>query len=316
MIVSKKVYSSKLEDLQTLFSRSFGQQIPLEFFKWRYLNNPTGELYAAFESRGTRLVANYSVSPCPQQYCGKRIKSAISMTTMTDPDYYGRGFFTKLAKELYTHLEDKGYYLVWGFPNANSHRGFINYLDWFDIYEIPTMSLNLEQSELFQQKKSISDGIIDDSSFDHDYSISQPHRDYLCVVKDRRYLKWRYLENPINTYKNFTLEKEGKVGSFCVIKYYLNDSIDIVDLQPSSKEDADKLIRYAISLALKEGIKKINAWVPIHFFTRPIFEKLRFFNTEPITYFGARILSDKGLQQITPKSFSNWYIQMGDSDVY
>ena len=44
-------------------------------------------------------------------------------------------------------------------------------------------------------------------------------------------------------------------------------------------------------------------------------EKLGFYNAEPVTYFGARVLRPE-VEQSMVSSFKNWYLTLGDSDVY
>lgn len=314
MIATKNLYFAKLSDLVSLFSKSFHKDIQEDFFKWRYVNNPLGDLLASFEFDNGKLIANYSASPCLVQYNEQIIRTALSMTTMTDPDYSGGGLFTKLAQELYSHMGNIGYHLIWGFPNRYSHRGFIKYLGWFDIYEIPTMTLYLKDINPLQE--DVSSDIQEDNLFLLDYTNTQRYKNLIYVVKNETYLRWRYANNPINKYRNFIIAKDKKVSSYCVVKIYSDESLDIVDLQPSNQEEAEKLIKYVIFFALSQYVMTINTWVPLHFFTHGIFEKIGFVNSAPVTYFGARILDSIQVADDMCRAFSNWYIQMGDSDVY
>jgi hypothetical protein len=313
MIVSRKYFEEKLNGFCALFFKSFKRDVPKSFFEWRYLNNPFKEILAAFEMDGMELVGNYSACPCLLGHDTKEYKSAMSMTTMTDPAYFGRGIFTKLAKELYLHMLASGYALIWGFPNADSHPGFKNKLYWIDIYEIPTMILDL--NKLRKTNKSAENAVFRDDSFSLDYSSTQNYDDCIHVKKNRAYLKWRYLFNPQHEYKNYVLKYKNKVVSYCVFKVYQSNSIDIVDFQAKNQADASDLIYTIIERAKQTNMHCINAWVPIHFFTHDIFEKMGFINGAPITYFGAMNLR-KSNSDLPVADYSRWYIQMGDSDVY
>ena len=118
-----------------LFKDSYGKEMTLDFWNWRFRDNPFGHaiVYLAFD--GDRLAAHYAVFPMHDMTCQ-------SGTTMTHPDYRGQGLFPTLAERTYEKAKELGRVLVWGFPNQQSHRTFIDKLDWKDICEIPTFKLD------------------------------------------------------------------------------------------------------------------------------------------------------------------------------
>ena len=99
-----------------------------------------------------------------------------------------------------------------------------------------------------------------------------------------------------------------------VFKYY-GQCLDIVDFQAFSHDEAEYLLQAVIEIANDHKLSYINCWAPVHHFIHPLCTKYEFRNSTPITYFGGRIL-DKQLTQKDYLNYSNWYIQMGDSDVY
>jgi len=118
-----------------LFSRSFKRQLTYSYWKWRYLDNPdmnTNFINLAWNN--DRLAAHYAVSPTIIFIDGKKYNSALSMTTMTDPDYRGKGLFTKLANGLF---ENSPLDVIYGVPNENSVKGFTEKLNFKLIKEIP-----------------------------------------------------------------------------------------------------------------------------------------------------------------------------------
>lgn len=313
MIVNRKLFEINRNLFHDLFCKVFHREIELSYFNWRFLDNPLQEILMSFEMDGEKLIGNYSASPCIVAYNGKQCKSALSITTMTDADYTGRGIFAKLAKELYEQLKLKDYEFVWGFPNNNIHLARKKKLDWFDIYEIPTMVLDLKK---LRQGTTTTNRIVSrDDSFDLDYSFTQNYPDFLYVKKDKSYLKWRYLSCPLNNYENYIILDKEMVSSYCVIKVYDESSIDIVDLQPADEISVYSLLQAIIEKANQKQIQKINTWAPINFFSRNVFERLGFINDSPITYFGAKSLQINGAD-LPLYDYTHWYIQMGDSDVY
>lgn len=312
MFLTKDTYEKNIQLLADLFEISFKRKIPTEFLRWRYLQNPTNDILACISFDGERLIANYSASPCVINMFGNPTKTALSMTTMTDPDYNGKGLFTRLATELYQFMLEKDYFMIWGFPNRNSHLNFVNRLQWQDIYEIPTMRLNL--NNLLKRIDMRKSEVVTDNSFELNYSNpSKGSEGLIKTEKNQLYLQWRYLHNPVNNYVNFILHHRGIVLSFCIVKVY-GKELDIVDLQAVDKDQGMVLLLTALDYAMKLELNSVNCWAPRHHFFHSLCERLGFCNKEPITYFGARLLKDCRISKIF--DFSNWYLQMGDSDVY
>lgn len=310
MIISeKKDYLIYIDRLAKLFEKSFGKAIDKDYLKWRYAENPAGDLLVNVEVSDEDVIANYSASPVIMSIHGESSKTALSMTTMTDPDHMGKGLFPKLAAGLYKYMEESGYSMIWGFPNNNSHRGFINKLVWKDVYEIPTMKLSIGN------QININEFYETDNQFNLEYNEIIPIENGVFVKKDQDYLKWRYLNNPINKYSNIVVRKGNKVSSFGVIKVY-NDSLDIVDFQPSNQEEGFKLLNQVITFAKENKLKAINCWAPRHHFIHNLCEKAGFVNTSPITYLGFKYFNENNSLIEDLMNYNNWYLQMGDSDVY
>lgn len=67
---------------------------------------------------------------CCHPYRRKDYHTGLSGTTMTHPEYRGKGLFPVLARSTYARMKAANMAMVWGFPNAMSHRGFVRNLNW------------------------------------------------------------------------------------------------------------------------------------------------------------------------------------------
>ena len=148
MLIDSDQFVGNLENIQRLFRRSFNREIQRQYLVWRYIDNPLKHTLVSVKDNNGNVIANYSACPCYLNYRSQKIKTALSMTTMTDPEYRGQGLFPLLARELYDFICQNDYKMVWGFPNHFSHAKFINSLNWSNIYKIPTMVLNLSNYTL------------------------------------------------------------------------------------------------------------------------------------------------------------------------
>lgn len=304
--LDRTTYLRDLDQTLDLFAQAFSRPIPRGFLTWRYLDNPAGGPLVCVARDEGMIIGSYSVSPVVLECDGMARPSALSMTTMTHPAHNGKGIFKSLATALYDRMAGE-YDLVWGFPNANSHFAFANRLGWGDIYEVPTMMLSLAGA------KADTVEMVRDDGFELAYRPVK-RRERISVRKDRDYLRWRYLANPINRYRTFVVKDGGEVSSFAVTKVF-GECLDLVDLQAGDDEQADLLLRQVVRHAKEEGLEAISTWCPVQSSPHKVLERHGFENRAPITYLGAKSLrpGPEGLDWLDRR---NWYIQMGDSDVY
>ena len=308
MIVDRSDWVATLPNLEALFQESFGRPVRPSYLDWRYYANGQEKLLFAVERRNATPIASYSACPVELICNGRACATAISMTTMTHPDWRGQGLFQKLATELYTHAEAAQISAVWGFPNANSHPTFVGKLGWVDIYEIPTMVLELNKNPMHD-----SVAVREDSAFDMAYPES-PKDGFIRVHRTRDYLRWRYARSPINKYRNFVISSENRVSSYIVTKKF-GDGVDLVDIQVASAVEARAILAKIVNESVEEGSRTLQCWVSVYHGVHAVLERFGFVNAGPITYFGGRELVP-GILPADWQDFRRWYLQMGDSDVF
>ena len=308
--INKANWSEWRAPLKVLFEHSFGQDLSSNYLDWRYIHNEK-DLFFSVIGGPNSLLASYSVDPIQLVKNLKNYSTGISMTTMTHPKARGKRYFPVLAEDVYLRLANHGTSFVWGFTNKVSHRIFIRDLKWSDIYEIPTFTLSL--AEQFEARNDGGLRVTEDSQFVMNYHPIN-HGGLIRTERTSDFLRWRYLNHPVNSYNNYVIEENGKVLSHIVTKNYL-ESIDLVDIQVSCEADAIDLLNFIIQKSLRDQRKTISCWASVHHFVHGTLERLGFDNSGPVTYFCGRELIE-GASPIGWRNFANWYIQMGDSDVY
>jgi hypothetical protein len=93
------------------------------------------------------------------------------------------------------------------------------------------------------------------------------------------------------------------------------NNLDLVDIQVSSRDDAVELLHFIIGCTRTANLEFIECWASVHHFVHNVLEDMGFVNSGPVTYFGGREL-EIGQAPMGWRDFSNWYVQMGDSDIY
>jgi hypothetical protein len=301
-----------------LFKASFKKELLYEYWKWRFPDNLERKIMIKLMWEGDQLVGHYAVSPVKMNVDGEVVLTALSMTTMTHPDFGGRGIFTDLAEALYNDEGEKSNLkAVWGFPNSNSHYGFIKNLKWLNLEQVPTFSVLTDK---IKKAGTSNIGIVSGFNSGHVKTQQKLLSNYhVKAERSAEYLTWRYLKNPINKYAVFEL-KQGEELYYAVTKLFPSFTakdqfeIDILELM----FPADHNVLLDLMNAIKEHygnhrLLQINTWVPLNDEKHLPLEKIGFINTLPITYSGIRIL-DKKYNRLAESN--RWFYSMGDSDIY
>ncbi len=296
-----------------LFQLTFGRPMAPAYWQWRFGNNPTGRIMIDLAWSGSTLAAHYAVSPVVVSMHGQDVLTALSMTTMTHPDFRGQGFFVTLADSVYRRMAETGMSMVWGFPNVLSHRGFIRDLSWHDIHEVPVFRRVLNEGRpLPEPSPRIVELDVFDGRFDRLWTEMEG-RYPILTRRDSRYLAWRYGANPENRYTVLGCVDGNRLLGYAIYKPF-QDSIDLVDLLCLDEKVGVDLTCGVGQRAAAAGAQSVGMWFNVSLPLHLELEKYGFRNAEPLTYFGARRLRPEMGSEVD--EFRNWYLTMGDSDVY
>lgn len=310
----KKYKSGDEIAILELFKLAFNKEMSLEYWNWRFKSNPfSNETLIHLMWEDDLLVGHYAVSPVEMIVNGEVKKTALSMTTMTHPDYNGRGIFTQLSTSLYNELRDElKFTMVWGFPNNNSHYAFIKNLKWKNIATVPllclkTLNFNFIESEIyFTQHAKFTESL--------SQNLSSVNKD-IKINKTSKFLNWRYIDNPSANYKIVSNKDESAIIVYKIIPSFSNTNkfeIDIMEVQFNNNPNLLKeLISYIIKL--ENEIEKINLWISIFSDDYLHFKKLGFVSHMPITYLGNLNFTS---ENECLNEYEKWDINFGYSDVF
>jgi len=233
---------------------------------------------------------------------------------MAHPDHRQTGAFTAAAQAMQAHLAEQGIAMVWGFPNSLSHRGFARDLQWVDMREVPTFRLPLSP----RLKSPIAPGgVVEVPGFDPRFDTlwhAAMEEGRIVTRRDAAHLRWRYAENPIESYRILGCSAGEGLTGYAVLKPY-QDTMQVVDLLALDAEAGLRLIAAATEVAREATVSTLSLWWNVADPLHHALEKLGFVNAEPVTYWSGRVLS-RGLQPHKVYDHRRWHLTMGDSDVY
>lgn len=132
----RKLDRSGFDLLIPLMRDCFGMDVNIDYFKWKYLDNPAGEFIGFIAvSPDNEIGAYYGVIPELYSIEGKETLIYQLCDTMTHSSHRRKGLFQKLAKMCYAYLEEKEKLFVIGFGGAQSTPGFLKF-GWLNPFSI------------------------------------------------------------------------------------------------------------------------------------------------------------------------------------
>jgi GNAT superfamily N-acetyltransferase len=123
----------------------------LKWWRWMYKESPAGEGLIWLAEANGQIVAHYAVVPVLLKVGSHVEMAALSMDTMTHPDYRRQGLFQILAKEAYLDAGRRGINIIYGSPNIFSHPGLIK-LGWYDVTTLKVWRKQLNWGNLIRSK--------------------------------------------------------------------------------------------------------------------------------------------------------------------
>ncbi len=130
----RRADSADLPDILELARRSLGwTDDDAQFLEWKHLQNPFGmsPMWVALDGdriAGFRTFLRWEfVGPD-----GRRIVAARAVDTATDPDYQGRGIFTRLTLEAIEQLPADRVEMIFNTPNGKSLPGYLK-MGWTEV---------------------------------------------------------------------------------------------------------------------------------------------------------------------------------------
>lgn len=324
---------------------------------WQFRNCFSKNNGVAIAQHSDVIVAQYAIMWLPMVYKGQPIDGAVSTATVTNKSVRGQGIFTKLAAKVYRDIAIAGAKIVYGFPNSQSINGFTKRLEWFEVAPFPVHVKPVDTSAFIgkiiggntiarlvgaacniflrlidgevrirHRRAGINFREVNDvpDALDNLWKTSSV-AGKLAVVRNKKYLVWRYLEKPFFSYDIHVAISGDEKFCGCIITHTTEKfgmKILFVMELIAEKDDAvvcqvmlDELTRIArmkgaaaISLLIPSGnpnrfIYLKNGYLPI---PRRLF---------PQDIFWCAKVNSPDIDPKYARDRKNWYISWGDLDV-
>lgn len=226
------------------------------FFEWEYLQNPVGKAKIFLAKDGKKVIGKYSLTPHMLVEKGKRFVIWRIQNVMIDPDYRKQGIFFQLMSYAHDlqHWTSKD--IFWGFPNEKSFPYFEKYgfesQARYTFWEYEGDSVAESNVQHFHIKSENDFHFLNDELFSYTFKYK---KDYLNIVKDERYLTWRYNKKPDTQYEIYTIAENEEIIGYFVLKKYTNTenqiSLHICELEIKDNNTAALMFSLNFCIAKK-----------------------------------------------------------------
>ncbi len=248
-----------------LFRDVFGREMTLKEWNWKYRGQGNGIVPSiVMEDDGTGIVGHYGGILLRMVRDGLEIKGASNCDVMIHPKFRSFIRLKKMHNLCIDELVKASVFMIYGFPTE-------------DTLMIPADKLRLyERIEAVQE--AVKDVMFGNSPFRFLYELLPLAFDdiridrlwdeakdqfRLAVIRDRKYLSWRYGENPLFSYEIWGLKKRwsGDLLAVAVIKKERSEKLLIMDMV-FKKDMLPVLLAKVENMAYSEGKKKLSLWAP------------------------------------------------------
>jgi hypothetical protein len=315
MIVVRTFTPGDENAIRDLFALCFGKEMPREEWAWKYKNSPSGST-AAIALDDDKIVAHYGGLRMKFHYRGKSFDVLQPCDVMTRPDYRARifskrGAMIRAGEHFY---EANPMDFAFGFPSerhailGTKQLGYTKH-EYVTVLNKRVSAFRRMGNPLLKIEKGWN--FIKGHEIDRLWEETKD-RQGLAILKDSRYIFWRYKDNPVKRYEPLIVRKRfsNAIKAFAVFSFG-DSQLSILDFFSAGKTDVRILLELFEGIAVRNGLDSISLWANPH---EEVFNSLLdhgFTREKGMPYIFRIISSD-----IDPAFlFTNYYHRMGDYDV-
>ena len=300
-----------------LYERALQRSLDANVWQWRYLDRPFGDPWIQLMWCEDRLVGHYALVPSPARLRGADVSCAMSLDTLTDADFRQRGIFARLAESAFDHARASGVMHVRGFPNANSVKGFVARLGWTLSGALPmlaTVAPGAVAGDL-----AVTDVTVFDAEYD---DLARRLAPQYPTISQRgsAYLRWRFSAKSGRMYNVVSVRSRDRLEGYICFKIHHDDSYgvvgDIVELLCDRDEGVFRSLVAEAEGRLREmGAARVNLWLNLSDPMTAWAMRCGYMITSDLTNVAFRSLAPDASEN-PATLWSEWFVQMSDSDVF
>ena len=284
---------------------------------WKYTDsNPSGKSFIWLMEKDGSIIAHFAAVPYKIKVFDREIVASHSIAALVKEEYQNLGLLKFVGDKLFKELKENEIPFTYGFPNKRAyglHKEFMQYHDliFFETWKIEKNKItNKEQLEFFRP--------IDKFDDDFDKLWDDCCDDYkVAVVRNKKYLNWRYLKRPDWKYYPFGIYQNEELKGYVVLKLYKEDKIirgHILDVftHLGDTDTLNKIIDGSLDFFKEHNVDEITCFMSGNTPFEKALKEHGFFKEKTKIPLIIRINKEFDYSEEI-KDQKNWYFMMGDS---
>jgi len=345
----RKMQPGDEEGLSQLVEEVFNENKSIEYWRWKYFENPCGFHQTNVAMEGDECVGIMGAVPIKVIINNTVFFANQGVDIVVSPKHRKNRTFFRLEKAATRLCLEYHSVFTYAFSVEDTYRLFTKLLRFQGVSPVFNMNKIINPTPYIQRylkfkipseilgglfknviKRILSKSVAPpkglrvfdityfDQRFDDLWSHEAPKYG-IAIVRDSEYLNWRYIENP-SPYKIIAVGSDESIEGFVVIKSA--DEIGlrrgrIVDFLIRDNRPAvmDTLFSTAIKHLIDEDVDVITCWLIGSEEIHAALKKKRFIKRKTNHDLMIRTYSDKFSNEFLADE-SRWYMTMGDSDYF
>jgi GNAT superfamily N-acetyltransferase len=226
--------------------------VSAEYIRWQHAANPAGLARVGLaKANGSESIVGVKwLVPLKIQAGNEIVLGSHSCYVLVHPDYRRQGIMSTLVAFCEESGRQQGYRFAYGFPNPRSYPGFVGRLGWSDLGEAGLFLRPLNAGRLVTRRlgegalqralgavasagsrllcrphplpadtatMSVKDVQTTDPALD-DFWLRVRGKYPIMVVRDCRFLDWRYRQVPARDYQLRAARQDGQIVATVVLR--------------------------------------------------------------------------------------------------
>ncbi|MCX6172175.1 MAG: GNAT family N-acetyltransferase [Flavobacterium sp.] len=312
-MIIREAKQEDIDSIVVLLQASLGESLlkkSSEIWNFKHVLNPFGASIVLLAEEDKALIGVRAFMTWRWQIGNEIWNAYRAVDTATHPNHQGKGIFKKLTFQALDKIHEKGDCFVFNTPNDQSRPGYLK-MGWQEVEKIkvalvPTFFYALPN--LFSKIKienTISPMQLEVLCETHNRALAT--NDLLFTPKSISYLKWRYEENPLQTY--FVYSTPDCYVAMYVKKQRFFNELRVVEVIGNHDFKINKNIRKAIiSCAVKNKCYLITV------------ANQYLFAFSMYGHFGPKLtfksLTNNVIFDVKAININNWKYSLGDLELF
>jgi GNAT superfamily N-acetyltransferase len=316
------------------------------FLRWQYDENPAGvALSTLARTRAGELAGQFGALPVRLWVEREERLGALGLNVVTDEAYRGQGVFVALGRAADERMAQAGATIAFAMPNENSFPGFVRHLGYTHAGDVPFLVRPVNVRRLVARRLRLPGLPALAALLARPFAPPLPHaaeptvgveiervgqideqfdifwrrvrgRERVMVMRDARFLDWRYRRVPGRRYEVYRTRADGEPSGYIVLRTAevlgMRAGL-VVDFLAADANSGRALLAHALAQFAGEQIDLLATLMLSH---APEYRLLRRVGFRPLP----RALLPQRFRLVARdgpagRVLRHWFFTMGDYDV-